>query len=77
MKENEWIDVNFKMPETHKPVLCDGTLDGKRHVFAGCWESVRDHQDWYCFPETWCSCCRQPETVVNYWMPYPEKKSND
>lgn len=70
---NEWIDVNFAMPETYKQVLCDGTLDGERQIFAGWWNNVHNLQDWYCCPESMFSDSRQPKTVVNYWKHFPSK----
>lgn len=69
---NEWTKVKYKMPETYVPVICKGTLDGEESIFSGWWDSASDLEDWYCFPMNWCSCCRQPETVVTHWMPYPE-----
>jgi len=68
----EWNDVNFKMPETYKPVICKGKLDGKDQIFAGWWDNVKNQKDWYCFPMSWCSCCHQPETIVEFWISYPE-----
>lgn len=72
----EWNNCNYKMPQTHEPVLCWGSLDGEEKVFAGCWDNAKNCTDWYCFPIDWCSCCRNPETKVFSWMPYPvlEKK---
>ncbi len=72
-QNNQWIDVKFKMPETSVAVICKGSLDGKKNVFAGWWDDAKDLTEWYCFSMDWCTSCHNPETIVTHWMPYPEE----